>query len=188
MKKLIVAAAIAMVAAVSEATAVNWAIHDILMPVAADPTKDQSGITVDWSSNDPFAANALTFNMYYMANDGTGSEWTSLGTLTNSQGDDTGTSVLWDQTAAAAIKNALGTGKIIIKAEATYETADGVFTFVGTDAQNINKAAAGTADVDFDIYVTNGTWDYKANAVPEPTSGLLLLLGVAGLALRRRRA
>ena len=37
--------------------------------------------------------------------------------------------------------------------------------------------------------VAQGDWtQLKTDAVPEPTSGLLLLLGVAGLALRRRRA
>ena len=33
-----------------------------------------------------------------------------------------------------------------------------------------------------------GYTSYTATAVPEPTSGLLLLLGVAGIALKRKRA
>ena len=32
------------------------------------------------------------------------------------------------------------------------------------------------------------SWTITSSSVPEPTSGLLLLLGVAGLALRRKRA
>ena len=37
-------------------------------------------------------------------------------------------------------------------------------------------------------YTGDGGWYSAATPTPEPTSGLLLLLGVAGLALRRRRA
>lgn len=67
----------------------------------------------------------------------------------------------------------------------TIETAGKTFT-----SATINKAAldAQTQSVGFGNMQTatqaTGAWV----AVPEPTSGLLLLLGVAGLALKRKRA
>ena len=45
-------------------------------------------------------------------------------------------------------------------------------------------SATGAKTAAFTNFSTNNSWQ----AVPEPTSGLLMLVGLAGLALRRRRA
>ena len=60
----------------------------------------------------------------------------------------------------------------------TIEDGDQIYT---STTKNKKVTDPSTASVDF---MASGSW----SSVPEPTSGLLLLLGVAGLALRRRRA
>ena len=59
------------------------------------------------------------------------------------------------------------------------------FTMPGTGDTTINFAEGDGFDVVYTFSTANaGAWQ----AVPEPTSGLLMLLGLAGLALKRKRA
>lgn len=64
-----------------------------------------------------------------------------------------------------------------------YMTAAGTVTTGASGAGSFANIFGGAATA-----ATGGVRDWQAAAVPEPTSGLLLLMGMAGLALRRRRA
>lgn len=63
------------------------------------------------------------------------------------------------------------------------------FAIVTTDPIELSDDIKGGAEASFDFYEnTEVSWNTIPSTTPEPTSGLLLLIGVAGLALRRRRA
>ena len=91
----------------------------------------------------------------------------------------------WDKTGDTAAFIAVVAGDdLFISDVVTMGIAD-----VGTTTYQFKEKALSQADYvgTFKDGYTSAGW-YQAAAVPEPTSGLLMLLGMAGLALRRRRA
>lgn len=67
--------------------------------------------------------------------------------------------------------------------ELTYKTEAGTQTLT-TDVVSTTLKTTGNTTLSFQDAISNASW----SAIPEPTSGLLVLFGMAGLALRRKRA
>lgn len=57
--------------------------------------------------------------------------------------------------------------------------------YANTTVQNVTVPSSGNATISMGF--ASDTTGWQSTDVPEPTSGLLLLLGVAGLALRRKQ-
>ena len=194
MKKLMIAAAIVCAAAVSQAAAISWGTTCTCDGEGADLINSEgtpavlgwvfSGISTGdyalltdaetiWNGFDA-ANNQLTIN-------GTTYNATFAGVQSVDGYIDFGTEQGYnkdDQVYAALVFTTTVDGTDLYAANAV----DGVVAQGGLDAlmAGVNwgtlDEGMGTGDP--------STWQ----SVPEPTSGLLLLLGVAGLALRRRRA
>ena len=182
MKKLMIAAAIVCAAVMSQAAMVNWG--------------------VDWAYSNYDAVNTYDDGSavnYWIVNMGSATDTSGLsidkdGNLVNSASYavvDTGS---FTANANGTADGTIANGNYL--AMVIYDAANGLYGVSDANAVSGIVEAPPTAG-SLAAYFQNdgGSEGYliantpvPTEPVPEPTSGLLMLLGVAGLALRRRRA
>ena len=185
MKKLMIAAAIVCAAVMSQAASFNWKVTNIkddagtakvgagtyyVMCFAADSAGNTLGTDISIADASALAAAGKISDLATKANfAGTN---TGLGTYTSSL---TGNSF----TTGDSVKIFAIVFNDDVPSDATkYQIVSATTDYTFVDAAE-EKALT--------VSMASGTWN-NISAVPEPTSGLLLLLGVAGLALKRKRA
>ena len=188
-----IALAVAAMAVIGNAASVNWITGAMSLPDGATYSKNTTTAYL-------YALTADQYNAIVTAwGDGTGAD------MSKSVSD----YVTANSLTSEANANNKASGKTSIAGTSSYATGATAYgailiNYTGTDEKNyvfgnVASIYIENGDVDVDVsslgsYVFGDTntmttaagW-YTAT-VPEPTSGLLMLLGMAGLALRRRRA
>ena len=180
MKKLMIFAACAMVAAVTQAASVGWAA---------------AGLT--GYANDSYQFFVIGQNS--VTDIATITALLDAGTSVDSYAFGSGTVTsagLINQTAAASGKTldaGTYTSFLVLFDSATPTAGEANYIVLSGTSNQTKTIASTTASVSFSAgnvsSLVNNASNWKSyGAVPEPTSGLLMLLGIAGLALKRKRA
>ncbi|MBQ8124580.1 MAG: PEP-CTERM sorting domain-containing protein [Kiritimatiellae bacterium] len=192
MKKLIMAAAVALAAIGLNAATVNWAATKGYLYDGASANKITTGsaylmyVTAGYTQSDLVSAFAAA----------NGDSSATLAAMSASGAMASGAAAIGDN---ARIAVSSSTSDLAAADGSVYFVVfndDKMYVSITADA--LYDSVMGSSDASFASITASSKVDLQAadgysaagwyTAVPEPTSGLLMLLGMAGLALRRKRA
>ena len=173
MKKLILIIAAIATASVVNAAACNWSGSSIVVQ-AGDVATQYTIYLLDASVTD-----ASTMAGYLASGD---TSYLAAATVETATGIAQGANARWSKT---------GFGDFTAGESYTFYTvilnnsAENADSYMITPERTAEAPSSGSLSMTFGSLASN-TWN--SMAVPEPTSGLLMLVGLAALALRRRRS
>lgn len=178
MKKLMIAAFAVMFGIAANAASVTWAMTSVANSPDVNAAAGWAVYIIDASTFDAFAALDGDKVAAYAADNAV-----LAGVTTAGRGAPTVSIKGGDFAASESVSSYMVLFNNASAADATYYafTATGSTT-IPAGGQDMS-IAFGTFDA-----ATSTTGGWTSTAVPEPTSGLLMLVGLAGLVLRRRRA
>jgi hypothetical protein len=190
MKKILMALAVVAFAITTQAATFRWYNSAYIAPVGDPEGAIGTGTAYLFAGNSQASVLAA-----FIA----GEDWTAgaVASATLTEGSKFATTTMQDaQIESGRVKWTESTSdatrdyfQVMVDGDNIYITDTINVTVKGTGNSNIsfsnNESILETKDASAGF--VGGGW-YAASAVPEPTTGLLMLVGLAGLALRRRRA